>query len=111
MGEPLPRMPLGPGEAVRRSRSLVPCGAGVVVGFIDRGRCSMRVASAPSDVSRLAPSDRSNDICVLLVQVVSRPEQLAWKEWRTWYDAASRCWSERLLDVLVASPTEWRSLL
>ena len=104
-------MPIGPDDAVRRARLAIPVGSGVVVAYISHGLSVMRAKCAPEAARGAFPDfGESDDRCVILVRVVTSGEPLVWEDWRRWHEGLATTSGAALVDVLVVSPTQWRSL-
>lgn len=105
------RMPIGPCDAARRARLLVPAGSGVVVAYISGGLSVMRTRSAPDEDCFSQQFEPSGGRSSILIRVVATGETLTWPSWERWHQGLALCWGSTVVDVLVASPTQWRSVL
>ena len=105
-------MPVGPDDAARRARLTVPAGSGVVVVYISQGLSVMRSKCvANADCGVLPDLGHPDDRCGILIRVLTSGEPLVWADWRRWHAELATTWGGALLDVLVVSPTRWRSVL
>lgn len=105
-------MPLGPSDAARRARRSMPQGSGVVVVYISKGlgvvRCQPELEAATEPLPNFGcPHDRS----FILIGVVTSGQPLVWPDWPRRHQELAATWGGVLVDVLVVSPTHWRSLL
>ncbi len=108
------RMPIGPDDAARRARLTVPAGSGVVMVYISQGLSVMRSQCAADAVCGVLPDfghPNPDDRCGILLRVVTSAEPLVWVDWRRWHVGLATTWGGTLVDVLVVSPTHWRSVL
>jgi len=80
--------------------------------YISHGLSVMRAEYAPEVACGVLPDfGHSDDRCGILIRVVTMGEPIVWADWRRWHEGLATTWGAALVDILVVSPTQWRSLL
>ena len=84
----------------------------MVLVYISQGLSIVRVGCAGDAAPEaFRDSHASEDRSSILIRVVTPGEALEWEDWQQWHEHLTRTWGDALLDVLVVSPTQWRSVV
>lgn len=84
----------------------------MVLVYISQGLSIVRVGyTGDAAPEAFGDSRASDDRSSILIRVVTPGEALEWEDWQQWHVHLTRTWGDALLDVLVVSPTQWRSVV